>query len=155
MVIIEQDACYVENPKPSRAVRFDYMTFHGMSYLTAQNEWTGADSECKSDQMCPDKNETSRTTNCISCSHKIVEGSRFSQDKFRWTNLCISLLNQISASESAPALETLKSSVEEAGYEFCFPLPLIYGLISRLSVENGKLVPLQGGWTDCRQLRYR
>ena len=37
-MVIEQDACYVGQPKPSRAIRFDYMTFYGMSYLTAGNE---------------------------------------------------------------------------------------------------------------------
>ena len=59
------------------------------------------------------------------------------------------------ASESEKALDRLKSSIEEVGYEFCFPLPLIYALISRLSVEHGKLLNLQAGWTECRQLRYR
>ena len=59
------------------------------------------------------------------------------------------------ASESQTALKRLQSSIDEAGYEFCFPLPLIYALISRLSVENGSLVSLQAGWTQCRQLRYR
>ena len=75
-MVIEQDACYVEKPKPSRAIRFDYMTFYGMSYLTAGNEWdSNNDSECKSDQMCPGMDEAKRLTNCVACSYKI--GHRF------------------------------------------------------------------------------
>ena len=76
IIVIEQNACYVEKPKPSRAIRFDYMTFYGMSYLTAGNEWdSNTNSECKSDQMCPGMDESKRLTNCVSCSYKI--GHRF------------------------------------------------------------------------------
>ena len=74
IAVMEQDMCYDANPKPSRAVRFDNLTYLGMSYLTAQNEWHQTDSECKSDELCPSKNETLRTENCVACSFKIDEG---------------------------------------------------------------------------------
>ena len=66
--------CYDANPKPSRAVKFDYVTYYGMSYLTAQVKWPSSDSSCKSDQLCPSLNETARHQDCFACSQKIDIG---------------------------------------------------------------------------------
>ena len=73
IAVIEQGVCYDGYPKPSRAIRFDYATYYGMSYLTAQVEWPSSDSSCKSSQLCP-ANETAREKDCFACSRKIDKG---------------------------------------------------------------------------------
>ena len=152
IAVMEQDMCYDANPKPSRAVRFDNLTYLGMSYLTAHVEWPDSDSDCKSDHVCPSYNETARLETCHSCSRKIgIEIISFLRCSINFSNRFIPML----AYESATAIQSVKSSVEKASFEVCFPTSLIYGLISRLSVEYGKLISLQGGWTECRQKRYR
>lgn len=61
------------------------------------------------------------------------------------------------ALESARAMKAVEEAIEEAALEVCFPTSLIYGLISRLSVEYEKLIPLEqtNGWTQCRQRRFK
>lgn len=150
--------CYDPSPKPSRAVRFDFVTYYGMSYLTSEVEWPNSDSDCKSGHVCPSHNESARHQKCISCSHKIGnEIETFQLEIFKQYKVVRYFYLNI-ASESVTAIKSiqnLSSSIEEAGFELCFPSSLIYGLISRLSVEYGKLVHLEGGLTQCRQLRYR
>lgn len=69
ILVVEQDACYVKQRRPSRAVRFDEnSSLFGMSYLTAQSLWSN--SACHKESNCP-ANENKRTADCLECSQQI------------------------------------------------------------------------------------
>ena len=56
-----------------------------------------------------------------------------------------------SAELHKPLLNQIKNSVTEAALALCFPPEIILGLVSRLSIENGKFIqsPTNDGWRPC------
>ena len=110
--------------KAHRAVNLSTMKHFGMSYETA-TELNMA--ECKD---CSYENESQRNETCIKCSERA--GTTFSE------------LSQFSS---------IKTAVIQAASTSCFPPEIIFALISRLSVENGKLAG--PGWRPCKIRSYK